>query len=101
MDAMMDAFDESFQAEKLTATAKRKSLVGDTENDAVQNSSTEPQSNDLDELIQEEKVLTSANKNSESVERIKKFIENTQEPFINPKPNKNVWLKKDGSCIIV
>jgi hypothetical protein len=111
MDSMLEAFDESVQMERLTTGSKRKSLVKDPlENDDRTSTSTftsldgsasvEDAGTEVTLLKAEEIAYKAANKNSESVARMRKFIEEgaDTEPLSKPMPSGSRWQADGDSC---
>ena len=105
MQGMLDAYDESLEKERVTTAIKRKSLVSDPEENEIQSNADDPYASPTDseliQLQQEEKAFIAANKNSESVERIKKYILNTADPLDEPLSPESQWLSKPSGCCIV
>ena len=108
LEGMLEAFDESVQMERLTASSKRKSLVGDpdTNNDdrqstAVGSTSSGSRNVEIRILEAEEKTFAGACTNSESVARIRKVIEETNEPMTEPLSPNSKWKQRSESCCAI
>ena len=113
MGAMLEAFDESVQMERISSGSKRKSLVKDPlENDDRASTSTftsldgvsvDVAGTEITLLKAEEVAYKAANTNSESVSRMRKFIEEhaEEEPISKPMPSMSRWKTNDTACCIV
>ncbi len=121
---MLDAYEESLESEK-NSNSKRSSLApgepGENEDyttdamgksrnsgtsaasSSVTNVSTSSNSEkDLCLLHAENEAFKIANTNSESVKRLRTFMENTPEPFSRPfNPEQSKWAGKPQECCML
>ena len=117
---MLDAYEESLEGEK-ASNSKRSSLApgepGENEDyttDALgKNRNSIPTSitssvsgnvkseKDLRLLHAENEAFKNANTNSESVKRLKTFMENTPEPLSKPFNPESKWAGKPQGCCVL
>jgi hypothetical protein len=116
---MLDAYEESLESEK-NSNSKRSSLApgepGENEDyttDALvkRNSAASATSSvsgnakpekDLCLLYAENEAFKNANTNSESVKRLRSFMENTPEPFSRPfNTEQSKWAGKPQGCCVL
>ena len=116
---MLDAYEESLEGEK-ASNSKRSSLApgepGENEDyttdalgknrNSVSSITSSVSGNvksekDLRLLHTENEAFKNATTNSESVKRLKTFMENTPEPFSKPFPEQSKWAGKPQGCCVL